>query len=162
MVFGFILAIIVRIVLNDEFINSLFPRNTPFTGQELNDLNIAITTGFLFVTCTAWFFSSVFFYRKSARQYVQQVDDFFMEMHTPINMEKEHVGEHESDSRQYNVLGKLCLIYGGFVMLLTLIPNTWDSRLYISFCGLLILAVGIMLHTKGARIKNKLVLSKQI
>jgi Na+/proline symporter len=156
-VFGFIIAIILRIILSDEFISSLFARGIPYTGQELNDLNIAITTGFLFVTCTAWYFSSVLFYRKDSKEYVQQVDSFFAEMKTPIDMEEEHLGEHESDSRQYGVLGRLCLIYGGFVMLLNLIPNTWESRLYISFCGLLILVVGLILLNNGARIKRKIV-----
>ena len=72
-------------------------------------------------------------------------------------MNEEHLGEHESDSRQYGVLGKLCLIYGGFVMLLILIPNDWQSRLYISICGLLIVLTGVVLRSKGARIRKKIV-----
>ncbi|MDX2432582.1 MAG: hypothetical protein QNK35_16705 [Bacteroides sp.] len=156
MLVGFILAIVLRIVLTDDFISSLFSPERAFTGQELADLNIAITTGMLFVTCTAWYFGSILFNRGKDISYEKQVDEFFNEMDTPIDMEVEHVGEHESDSRQYSVLGKLCLIYGGFVMLLNFIPNSWESRIYISICGTLILSAGIVLRSIGIRIRKKI------
>lgn len=156
MLMGFILAIILRIILKDEFISSLFSPVKAFTGQELDDLNIAITTGVLFVACTTWYFGSILFNRKGDTAYEKQVDQFFVEMATPINMEEEHLEEHESDSRQYLVLGRLCLIYGGFVMLLNIIPNTWESRIYISICGTLILTAGIVMRTIGIRIRKKI------
>ncbi len=71
-------------------------------------------------------------------------------------MEKEHANEHESDSRQYSVLGKLCLVYGGFVMLLNFIPNSWESRIYISICGMLILVSGLILVSIGGKIRKKI------
>ena len=39
------------------------------------------------------------------------------------------------DSRQRELLGKLCLIYGGFIMLMALIPNPIEGRLCFLFCG---------------------------
>jgi len=157
MLLGFILAIVLRIVLKDEFISSLFSPERGFTGQELNDLDIALNAGILFTFCTSWFFGSMFFYKRENKAYTKQVDEFFVEMATPINMEKEHVDELESDSRQYSVLGKLCLVYGGFVMLLNFIPNSWESRIYISLCGLLILFTGLVIIRKGVKISKKIV-----
>ena len=157
MLLGFILAIVLRIVLTNEFISSLFSPERVFAGQELQDLNIALTTGVLFVFCTSWFFSSMFFYKREKKEYIKQVDEFFVEMDTPIIMDEEHIGEHESDSRQYGVLGKLCLIYGGFVMLLNFIPNSWEARIYISLCGLLILITGLVLKRKSDIISKKIV-----
>ena len=156
MLIGFILAIVLRIVLTPDFISSLFLPLDPFTGQELSDLNIAITTGVLFVVCTVWYFSSMLFYKRETEAYEKQVEKFFVEMDTPINMETEHLKERENDSRQYRVLGKLCLIYGGFVMLLNFIPNKWESRMYISICGILILVTGIILRNIGMKIKEKI------
>lgn len=155
MLFGFILAIILRIVLTHDFINFLFSPLEEFTGQELSDLNIAITTGVLFVACTAWYFSSMLFYKRETKAYEEQVDAFFIEMNTAINMETEHQEELESDRRQYHVLGQLCLIYGGFVMLLNFIPNNWESRIYISICGILIVSIGVILKYIGHKIGKK-------
>lgn len=156
MLIGFILAILLRIILTDEFISSLFSPEKVFTGQEFSDLNIAITTGALFVVCTVWYFGSMLFNKQEDKAYAKQVDQFFDEMATPIDMEEEHLEEHESDSRQYAVLGRLCLIYGGFVMLLNAIPNTWESRIYISICGVLILSAGIVLRSIGVKIRKKI------
>lgn len=160
MLFGFILAISLRIILTHEFISSLFSPQAAFTAQELSDLNIAITTGLLSVACTSWYFASMLFYKWETKAYEQRVDAFFSEMNTPIT-EKEQREERESDSRQYRVLGRLCLVYGVFVMLLNLIPNSWESRMYISFCGLLILGVGGILRAIGTRIRRKLITSLQ-
>lgn len=154
MLIGFALAISLRIILTHDFISSLFSPQMEFTGQELSDLNIAITTGVLFVACTVWYFASMLFYKWETQAYKIQVEAFFVEMNTPIRMEEEHQDEEENDSRQYSVLGRLCLIYGSFVMLLNFIPNDWESRVYISICGLLILAVGLVLRGIGARIRK--------
>jgi len=155
MVFGFALAIMLRVILTPDFISSLFSPQTAFTGQELNDLNIAITTGVLFAACSAWYFASMLFYKWETKAYEMQVEAFFVEMNTPICMEEEHLDEQENDSRQYHVLGQLCLIYGGFVLLLNFIPNSWESRLYISICGLLIFSVGLLLRMIGSRIRKR-------
>lgn len=157
MLCGFILAIILRVILTHDFINDLFSPQVSFTAQELNDLNIAITTGVLFIACTAWYFASMFFYKGETKAYEQQVETFFDEINTPISMEEEHQDEQENDSRQYSVLSQLCLIYGGFVMLLNFIPNSWESRICISLCGMLILSVGIILRSIGYKIKRKAV-----
>ncbi len=161
MVFGFALAIMLRVILTPDFISSLFSPQTAFTGQELNDLNIAITTGVLFAACTAWYFASMLFYKWETKAYETQVEAFFVEMNTPICMEEEHSDEQENDSRQYYVLGQLCLIYGGFVLLLNFIPNSWESRLYISICGLLIFSVGVLLRMIGSRIRKRTLTSIQ-
>ena len=74
MLFGFVIAIILRVVLSHEFITSLFSQGMTFTVQELNDLNIAITTGVLFASCTAWYFGSMFFYKLES-QVIQTSND---------------------------------------------------------------------------------------
>ena len=63
------------------------------------------------------------FYRKDEQPYVEQVDDFFKDMATPIQPEEQELGDHDNESRQCTVLGNLCLVYGAFILLLVLIPN---------------------------------------
>ena len=156
MLVGFALAIFLRITLTDEFISSQFSTRSSFTLQELNDLNIAITTGMLFLVCTIWYFSTMLFYPHVDPTYEQQVEDFFIEMNTPLSRKEAQTAQPENDYRQYHVLGQLCLIYGGFVMLLNFIPNTWESRIYISLCGSLILIVGMILKGQALRIKKRI------
>ena len=74
MLSGFVLAVILRIVLTNEFISGLFSPAQAFTVQELADLNIALTTGVLFVFCTAWYFSTMFFNKREDKAYARQVD----------------------------------------------------------------------------------------
>lgn len=99
------------------------------------------------VICSAWFFFTSLFYKNSSQEHKQRVDNFFSAMNTPIDFEKE-VGEGK-DSIQSKTLGILCLIYGGFVLLLALVPqetNPVMGRLAFLFCGGLIGGVGLLLY----------------
>lgn len=154
MAVGFLFSVLLRFAMKPALFNFLFSPISPFNKQELADMNIAATTAVLFVVCISWFFLTMLFYKKSDRQYNKQVDDFFEEMKTPVNTTIEHGPDYDSDSRQYNVLGILCLIYGGFIMLLLLIPNPVKSRISILFCGLTLLITGSLLVYKTVRSKK--------
>ena len=68
---------------------------------------------------------------------------FITEMKTPIDFEQE-VGAGK-DSVQSKTLGILCLIYGGFVLLMVLVPNDLTGRIAFLFCGGLIAGIGWLL-----------------
>ena len=72
------------------------------------------------------------------------MDKFFVAMATPIDFEKE-IGAGK-DAVQSKTLGILCLIYGGFVTLMALVPNPLTGRLAFLFCGGLIGGVGWLLY----------------
>ena len=74
----------------------------------------------------------------------ERVDQFFAEMRTPVDFEREE--GPGSDNLQAKVMGMLCLIYGGFITLLALIPNPLIGRLAFVFCGAVMFGVGWMLH----------------
>jgi solute:Na+ symporter, SSS family len=151
MITGFIVSISLRFLLTESFFNRVFSPASPFTKGELGDLNIATTTAVLFVVCISWFLGTKLFYRHPDPAYEKQVDHFFEEMKTPIDTAKEHGPDYDGDSRQYLVLGNLCLVYGGFVLLLLLIPNPAKARLCIFFCGALITAIGAVLRLNRKR-----------
>jgi hypothetical protein len=50
-------------------------------------------------------------------------------------------------------MGLLCLIYGGFILLLMLIPNPTLGRLAFAFCGAMMAGIGgiLLRGSKAAR-----------
>jgi SSS family solute:Na+ symporter len=153
MVIGFIFSILLRFVLTiPKLFDNLLSPESPFNKQELADLNIATTTAVLFFVCTTWFFITMLFYKKTYPQYDKQVNEFFVEMTTPVDTLAEHGSSYESDSRQYRVLGNLCLAYGGFMLLLLFIPNPPTAIYSILFCGLTMGIMGLVLVLKGRRL----------
>ena len=72
-------------------------------------------------------------------------------MNTPIDFETE-VGAGK-DSMQSKTLGVLCLIYGGFVLLMVLVPNDLTGRLAFLFCGGLIAGIGWLLFKSSKKSK---------
>ncbi len=155
MLIGFVFSIALRFLLKPEFIEQLMKFTTAnavaLSKSELADLNIAITTAVLFVVCTSWFFVTILFYRGKNEAYKKQVEYFFEEMNTPIKMEFEHVPSYDNDLRQEKVMGNLCMVYGGFIFLLLLIPNTFKSRLAIFICGLFIFVLGILIGKNSSK-----------
>jgi unsaturated chondroitin disaccharide hydrolase len=153
MVVGFTCSVLLRLlVFTEPFLNRVFSPATPFTPRELVDLNIAVTTAVLLIVCVTWFFGTMLFYRREDRAYVAQVERFFKEMKTPIDPAVEHGPAYARDSIQYRVVGTQALVYGGFICLLLLIPNSVTARLCILFCAMLLAGAGVVARLIGRRL----------
>lgn len=126
---------------------------------EIGDLKITITTGVVAVVCTGWFFLTMLFYRKDEKPYVDEVNSFFKDMDRPIQADENEIDSHTSDSRQYAVLGNLCLVYGAFILLLVLIPNKPAGRLVIFLCGAAIAGTGWILRNLSKRPRKESAMS---
>jgi SSS family solute:Na+ symporter len=161
MIVGFTASVSLRFLLTADFFNALFSPAVPFSPRELGDLNIAATTAALFAVCSSWFFATKLFYRETGGAYERQVDQFFAEMKAPIDEAIERGPEDEGDDRQYRALGNLCLIYGGFVLLLLLLPNSAQARRCILFCGLSLATPGVVMRVKGRRLQRQVVGKKR-
>jgi SSS family solute:Na+ symporter len=96
---------------------------------------------------TLWFLSTRWFWNASSSEYRARVEQFFVQMRTPIDFERE-IGA-SSDRQQGSVLGLLCLCYGGFISLLALIPNPLLGRLGFLFCGGVVVIIGLALRRAG-------------
>lgn len=105
-------------------------------------LNIVVGSIFFLLT-------PLFAKARSAAE-IEQVDRFFVEMRTPVDFEREEKSAG-SDNVQAQTMGLLCLIYGGFITLLALIPNPLIGRISFLFCGLIMFGVGGVLHRSGTR-----------
>ncbi len=125
--------------------------------REIDYLKIAITTGVVAVICAGWFFLTMLFYRKDEKPYVDQVDEFFKDMTTPVQADELELGDHDNESRQCAVLGNLCLVYGTFIILLILIPNEPAGRLIIFCCGIIISMIGFILKALSKRSRDEAV-----
>lgn len=151
MVAGFVMSVAARFILTHEFMQSIWGQGSPLTARELGDLNIALTTGSIFIVCNVWFFFSMLFYKKTKPEYRERVDEFFTEINTPIDRADEHEPDYEGDKRQYSVLSSLCLAYGGLTLLLLAVPNGMKERLLILCCGGFVVLVGVILRAIGRK-----------
>jgi len=123
--------------------------------REIGDLKLAITTGVVAAICTGWFFLTMLFYRKDEKPYVDQVDEFFTDMATPVQADEQQLGGHANEARQCKVLGNLCLVYGAFILLLIFVPNEPIGRLIIFCCGAIITGVGLILKALSKRSRKR-------
>jgi hypothetical protein len=102
------------------------------------------------VVGSGWFLLASYLAPRPSEEERRRVDAFFTKMHTPVDFEREE-NSAGSDNVQARVMGMLCLLYGGFVTLLVLIPNPLTGRLAFAFCGLVMFGVGWLLWRAGTR-----------
>ncbi len=138
-------------MLGADNLNRWFSPAVPFSAQEAGDLRVAITTGLVLTVCVTWFFVSLLFARGRSPAEVARVDGFFERMQKPVDPEAEGVPGWVSDRRHYRVMGLLCLCYGGFILLLALLPNPFWGRLCFVFCGGVIAGLGAWLFCRSRR-----------
>ncbi|HUB27065.1 MAG TPA: hypothetical protein VL992_16690 [Tepidisphaeraceae bacterium] len=112
----------------------------PLSLHEARDLKFGLTTFSIVSVETIWFLCTGFFYERSSAAHKSRVEHFFANLRTPVDPIKEGVADY--DQIIYRLVGGLCLVYGGFVLLLTLIPNSLGGRACILFCGASIASMG--------------------
>jgi hypothetical protein len=71
------------------------------------------------------------------------VDEFFVRLKTPV---RARTGEEaREDQAISNSIGKLLLLYGSYVTVLALIPNSMGGRLCFIACGGVMVAAGALI-----------------
>jgi len=147
---GFISSLVCENILTsrwaaDTFIGAgsvLDRSSTEYWGQ-------AIAVSLNILVGSVWFIGSTLFWRQANPAYRAQVETFFTKLHTPVDFHAE--GGVDNSARQESLIGKLCLAYGGFVMVLVAIPNPLLGRLSFLFCGGLVAGIGLALVRKAGR-----------
>ena len=124
----------------------------PLTADEKTYLLLSVSTlgGTVFIG-TAWYFFTSLFYRSSSTEHQSTVEEFFQKLRTPIDPRD----SHGAQTALYKLLGSLCLVYGGFILLLMLIPNPWSGRLCFLFCGGVIATAGALIVRRGRQHESK-------
>ncbi len=114
------------------------------SGAEQADLLLAVTAiGTVLVTFVI-FFGSAPFYEKAPAKDHARIDGFFEKLRTPLGASED---AQMSDEPVYRLLGVLCLIYGAFILLLMLIPNSLGGRLCFLFVGATVGFAGAVLYS---------------
>lgn len=127
---------------------------TPLTGDEGTYLKLAVTTlgGTVFIG-SAWYFFTSLFYKSAPMAAQARVDRFFTSLRTPVD--KHGHGVEGVQTAIYKLLGSLCMVYGGFILLLMAIPNRFDGRLAFLFCGGVMFVAGLTIWLAGKRRKEQ-------
>lgn len=91
--------------------------------------------------CSLWYFGmAALFGRRMSPKRVAEIDQFFRTIRTPVEPESEEV-ERVNTTGTLGI-GRLCLVYAAFILLLVLIPNPMTGRIGILFCSAFVAAVG--------------------
>jgi Na+/proline symporter len=149
---GFMVSYFVNYVLDPEIVRNLIGMDTPFTAREGKDYLFFTSMILNVFICSGWFIStSLIFGKKNKADVLASENKFYHTMTTPViaNPKK----SIEKDKNQLRTLGNLCLAYGGFIMLLFLIPNNFAGRMSFIFCGGVISLIGLLLYKKSKKMQ---------
>ena len=114
-----------------------------YKGEEATQFYLFGTVALVALVCTIWFFFTSLFYESSPAEYKRAVEEFFTRLKTPVeDFPNEQAQENH---RIVGSIGKLCIIFGAFVLLMVLVPNPLLKRFGFIFCGGIIFTVGALL-----------------
>jgi Na+/proline symporter len=114
------------------------------TKEELTQFALFATVFIVAAVCVGWFFLTSLFHKSSSAAYRADVDEFFHRLQTPI--EKADESANQENKAMAVSIGKLLMIYGGFVASLVWIPqDSMTERLIFPAIGSIMLTVGAIL-----------------
>lgn len=97
-----------------------------------------------------WFFSMALLFGHTIRpKRMAEIEQFFATMRRPVEPASEAV--EEVNDRGTAGVGRMCLCYSAFILLLLLVPNGLGGRLAIVFCAAFIGLVGYGLSRSARR-----------
>ena len=157
---GFAVSFVIYEWLGAERVRLLLGWPARLNKREATDLILITTTFGVVIVESVWFALTGYFYKYSSAEHKAGVEQFFINLRTPIDGKKEGVADY--DHIIYRLVGGLCVVYGGFVLLLLLIPNRWSGRLCIALCGGMIVAMGAILRwrARATALAEKLLVGK--
>jgi len=127
--------------------------SAPFKPGETTQAFLIVTAFGVIAVSMAFYFLTSLFYQSSPVEYKTNLDKFFSELKRPIeDMTAEQVKEN---IKVVGAIGWLCMVFGGFVLLLVLIPNDGLKRVAFLFSGGCIFGVGWLLYRISQRKENK-------
>jgi Na+/proline symporter len=143
MLVGLATSFIIKYGLTPDMFSWVPGLHGPFTVEETTQFYIFATVLIGGGVCVLWFFSTSLFYRSSPEKYKASLEEFFARLKTPVTPQKsEELRENQAVAGS---IGKLCIIYGLFVALMTAIPNAFSGRMCFLACGGIMTVSGLLL-----------------
>lgn len=146
---GLLSSLLVKYAIDPQWVMSFFGVTGPLSVREQTDFLLFATIFANTVACSAWYAASALLWRRAPASDRARIATLFANLATPIEPRLEQIADY--DAVLYSLIGRLCLVYGGFVLLLLLIPNPPIGRLCFLFCALLIAGTGAVLHAISRR-----------
>ncbi len=142
---GFLSSIFISDYLTPEWAAPLFGYTGAIDASSREYWRQGIEMVGNFTIAGTWFAFTALFWKWSSPEHRAEVESFSLRFNKPVNFAQEEGAANANDARQSSVVGWLCLAYGGFVMLLALIPNPGVGRLAFIGCGGIVVVVGGLL-----------------
>ena len=130
----------------------------PYSEQETKYYYMFATPAAVGLVAVSWFFFTSLFYDFSSTEYKASVDEFFRRLKEPVRSAPNQ--STREDTSIAVSIGRLCLIYGSFVMLSAAIPNSLGGRLCFVASGGIMVTTGYFLarfyqkKSRGLKIKS--------
>jgi Na+/proline symporter len=150
---GFAMSFVIKFCTKPGMISWIPWMGGPFTPEESTQYYLFATAAGVSVVCIAWFFFTSRFYESCSPDYKASVEEFFTRLRTPVReLTEEQV---EENHRIVGSIGVLCMIFGGFVLLMISVPNSLTGRAGFVFVGGIIFVTGMMLKLISKRIESR-------
>lgn len=146
---GLLTSIYVQYFLDPEIIRKIIGLDSPFTGREAKDYLFFTSMILNVIVGTAWFVGTSYFAKYNREPVKKSQDEFYKRMTTPVLSDPEKT--KKQDGSQLKILGLLCLVYGSFIILLVLIPNSLIGRMCFVFAGGVIAGIGGILYLQSRK-----------
>lgn len=152
-VVGLLVAMIASNVYSPELMQSLFGYVEPLNTYENTDGRFIFVSLVVLTSTVGWFFLTSLFYQQASSDDRKRVDALFKDMDTPVVHEQEH--SFEQDHMQYQLVGLMALVFGGFILLGALIPNPFWGRCCFVFVGGTLFLIGVVLFGMSRRMRRR-------
>lgn len=141
----FLTAYIAQNWINYDFVFSSLGMSMPLNEMESTDMQYVFSGAVtIFVGVACFFLTSIGYEKRASTTYKKQVEDFFLDMKTPISKSAEQTAE--IDAIQYKIIGQVCILYGATISLGFFIPNLMNDRLLFIWSGGCLSLLGAFMH----------------
>ncbi|MGV3000707.1 sodium:solute symporter family protein [Vibrio sp.] len=143
LIVGGIVSWIFGISLQAHDVERFLGLDQALTGREWSDLKVAISLAAHVVFTGGFFLLTMLFYRGRTPEREVEVERLFENWNTPVVSSGEE--QHNLDTKQRSMLGRLICIAGFGVLAMALLPNEMTGRMLFLLCGSIVLVVGVLL-----------------
>ena len=139
-IFGLCVSLMANYLINPAWFADQL--GVTFTSRETGDLAVVITQLAHASLTVGFFLASRYFYKEPVGERAKEVNQFFTNLNTPVISPE---GATAADNMQRRKLGTLSMIFGGAILLMTLLPNDRGITAFV-LCGGFMLGIGYLLH----------------
>ena len=144
---GLVSSSLAKTLFSPAIVQYFLDIDRPLTLREHVDAQFIFVGIISWLGATIWFFMTMPFWKSSSPAHHQRVNVLFDDLHRPINRIAE--GGQDQDAMQFRIVGALCGVLGGFLLLCMVIPNPTRGRLAFLFVGGILFGLGLILWLIG-------------